>query len=176
MVDEIRPKHCRQVALGNRHPDRVGQALAQRAGRGLDARRNKVLGMAGRDRAELAKALDLFDGHLLVAEEMQHRIEQHRTMAGREHEAVTIGPSRVGRVESQKAREQHGGDIGRPHRKSGMARFRLLDRIHRERPNGVRHPVVRPARRDLHARVTGGRGYHNPRRVGGERNLRIESL
>ena len=44
-------------------PTRVGEALAERAGGGLDARRVAVLGMAGRLGAELAEALDLVERH-----------------------------------------------------------------------------------------------------------------
>ena len=47
--------------LGHRHPDRVAEALAERAGRRLDARRLDVLGVARRVRAELAELLDLVE-------------------------------------------------------------------------------------------------------------------
>ena len=78
---------------------------------------------------------------------MQQRIDQHRAVAGREHEAVAVGPGRIGRIEFQEAREQHGRDIGRAHRQSGMAGFRLLDRVHRQRANGIGHAVVIGARK-----------------------------
>ena len=67
-------------------------------------------------------------------------------MAGREHEAVAVGPGRIGRVEFEEAREQDGGDIGRAHGQAGMAGFGLLDRIHRQRADGVGHAVVVGAR------------------------------
>ena len=57
--------------------------------------------MARRHRAELAEVLDLLDRHGLVAEQMQQRIEQHRAVAGRQHEAVAVGPVRIGRIEFQ---------------------------------------------------------------------------
>ena len=101
-----------------------------------------VLGMAGRERAELAEALDLVDRHLLVAEQMQQRIEQHRAVAGRQHEAVAVGPGRVGGIEFQEAGEQDGRHVGRAHRQAGMAGFGLLDRIHGERPDGIGHAVM----------------------------------
>ena len=71
MIDDLLPEHGGQVPLGDRHADRIAQALAERAGGGLHARRDEVLGMAGRERAELTEALDLLDGHGLVAEEME---------------------------------------------------------------------------------------------------------
>ena len=84
--------------------------------------------------------------HRLVAEQMQQRVDQHRAVAGREHEAVAVGPGRVGWIEFQEAGEQHGGDVGGAHRQAGMARFRLLDRIHGERADGVGHAIMRAAR------------------------------
>ena len=86
-------------ALGERHSDGVGEPLAERAGGGLDPGCMPVLGMAGRARAKLAEALDLLDGHLRIAEEIKQCIKQHRAVAGGEHEAVAIRPSRIGRVE-----------------------------------------------------------------------------
>ena len=50
-----------QELLGHRHPDAVAEALAERAGRRLDARRLEVLRMARRVRAELAELLDLVE-------------------------------------------------------------------------------------------------------------------
>ena len=41
--------------LGERHADRVGEALAERAGGGLDARRDADFGMARRLRVQLAE-------------------------------------------------------------------------------------------------------------------------
>ena len=67
-------------------------------------------------------------------------------MAGGEHEAVAVGPGRIGRVEFEEAREQHGGDIGRAHRQAGMAGIGLLDRVHGQRADGVGHAVVIGAR------------------------------
>ncbi len=146
MIDEIAAEQRGEVALGDGHADGVGQPLAERSGRGLDAGRVTVFGMAGRERAELAEALDLGDRHRLVAGEIEQRVDQHRAMAGRQHEAVAVGPGRIGRVEFEVAREQHGRDVGRAHRQAGMAGLRLLDGVHRQRADGVRHAVVVRAR------------------------------
>ena len=51
----------RQHALGQRHADRGGEALAERAGGGLDRRVLAVFRMAGGGRVKLAKALDVLD-------------------------------------------------------------------------------------------------------------------
>ena len=59
-----------------------------------------VLGMAGGAAAELAEALQLVDASCsAVAGEVQQRIEQHRAVAGREHEAVAVGPVGMRRIE-----------------------------------------------------------------------------
>jgi len=89
------------------------------------------------DRAHLAEALDLLDGHRLVAEEMEERIEHHRAMAGGQHEAVAVGPAGIGGIEFEEAREQHRGDIGGAHGRPGMARLRRLDGVHRQRADGI---------------------------------------
>ena len=154
VIDDVAAEQRGEVALGDGHANRVGQSLAERTGRGLDAGRVAVFGMAGRQRAELAETLDLLDRHLLVAEKIKQRVDQHRAVAGREHEAVAIGPRRIGGIEFQKAREQHRRDIGRAHRQAGMAGLRPLDRIHGQRADRVRHAVVLGAR----SRTRGGSG------------------
>ena len=95
VVDEVVAEGGVHDALGDREADRIAEALAERAGRGLDAGGMAVFGMAGGLGAELAEVLDLVDGHVLVAEEIEQRIEQHRAVAGRQDEAVAVGPVRV---------------------------------------------------------------------------------
>ena len=90
----------RQSRLGDGHADGVGEALAQRPGRGLHARRQAVLRMAGRAAAPLAEGLDLVERQVEAAE-MQERVQKHAAVAGREDEAVTVRPRRVGRVHLQ---------------------------------------------------------------------------
>ncbi len=142
VVDQVVAELGRQHALGDRHADRIAEPLAERAGGGLDTHRVAVLGMARRARAELAEAFDLVEGHALVAQKIEQRVEQHRAVAGREHEAVAVGPGRIGRIEFEHAGEQHGGDVGRPHGQAGMPGLGLLHRIHRQHPDRVRHPLM----------------------------------
>ena len=146
VVDELVAELRVHEALGERHADRIGETLAERAGRGLDARGKTVFGMAGGPRAELAEALDLVDRHVLVAGEIEQRIKQHRAVAGRQHEAVAVRPVRLLRIVFQIAGEQHGGDVGAAHRQAGMAGIGLLDRIHGQEADRVGHPVVFLAR------------------------------
>ncbi len=42
----------------------------------------------------LAETLQLIDRHVRIAGEIEQRIEQHRAMAGRQHETVAVGPVR----------------------------------------------------------------------------------
>ena len=129
-------------ALGERHADGVGDALAERAGRRLDALGKAVFRVAGGLGAELAEVLDLLDRHVRIAGQIEQRIEQHRAVAGRQHEAVAVRPFRVLRIVFQVFREQHGRDVGAAHRQAGMAGIRLLDGIHREKTDRIGHPVM----------------------------------
>ena len=142
VIDDVLAELCGEVALGDCHPDRGGDALAERTGRRLDARRDEIFRMPRCQRADLTEALELVEGHCLVADEMQQRVDQHRAVTGGQHEAVAVGPGGIGRIEFQEPREQHGCDVGSAHRQTGMARFRQFDGIHGERPDGVRHAVV----------------------------------
>jgi len=105
MVHELGAELGGEVALGDRHADGIAKSLAERAGGRLHARREEAFGMAGRDRAQLAEALDLLDRHLLVTEEMKQRVDQHRAVTGRQHEAVAVGPGGIRRIELEKARK-----------------------------------------------------------------------
>ena len=126
-----------EQALGERHADGVGEALAERAGGGLHAGRAAALRVAGRLGAELAEALQLLDRQR-VAGEVQQAIEQHRAVAVREHEAVAVRPIRVGRVVAQVALPERHRDLGHPHRHAGVAGLGGFHRVHGERANGIR--------------------------------------
>ena len=129
-------------------PTDGGDALAERAGRGLDSGGDEILRVSGGHGAELAEVLDLVERHVCIAGEIQQRIQQHRAVAGRQDEAVAVRPFRVGGVEFQELRKQHGGDVGRAHRQAGMAGFRLLDSIHRQRADRIGHTGMIDARHD----------------------------
>ena len=82
-----------EPAPGKRHADAVAAALPERTGRGLDARRQVIFGMAGTLAAKLAKPLDVVECDRGLAEpfifrvdsfypgEMEHGVKQHRGMA-----------------------------------------------------------------------------------------------
>ena len=108
VIDQIVAEHGVEVALGDRHADRHREALAERPGGRLDAVEQEILGMAGAGRAELAEARDLLDRRLRVAGQMEQRVDQHRAVAGRQDEAVAVGPVRVGGIVLQIFGQQHG--------------------------------------------------------------------
>ncbi len=98
-----------------------------------------VFGMAGGGGMELAEIADVVDRHAVMAGEVDQRIEQHRAMARRQHEAVAVGPVRIGGVELVEPGPEHGGNVGHAHRQAGMAGFRLLGRVDGERSDGIGH-------------------------------------
>jgi hypothetical protein len=91
---------------GDRHADAVAAALAERAGRGLDAGRPAVLRVPRRGAAPLAEMLEVVQRHrrfvgglavlieLLHPGQMQERINQHRRVAAGEHVAIAVRPQR----------------------------------------------------------------------------------
>ena len=107
-----------------------------------------VFRMAGGDAVELAEILDVVEAHRRTIGDalpvdaphpgqVQQRIEQHTGMAGRQHEAVAVGPQRIGRVVAQKLLPQRIGDRRDAHRRAGMAGLRLLHGVDGERADGI---------------------------------------
>ncbi len=142
VADDLIAVSAIEQPLGESHADRVAEPLAEGAGRGLDAGGVAVFGMARRAGAELAEPLQLVQLHLRVAGEIEQCVEQHRAVAGGEHETVAVGPVGVGGIEFEEAREQHGSDVGHAHGHAGMAGIGLLHRVHGERSDGVGHVLV----------------------------------
>ena len=137
VIDQFAAEARLEMAFGHRHADGVAEALAQRAGGGLDAGGVAIFGMAGGAAADAAEVLQLIQRHLGIAGEMQQGIKHHRAMPGRKHEAVAVGPVRRGGMELEEARKENGGDIGHAQRQAGMARFGLLYRVQRQEADGV---------------------------------------
>ncbi len=117
------------VGLPQGKPDRVCLALAQRARCDLDARRQPVFRVTRRDAFELPELLDLVERHVVAGQEQQ-AVEQHRAVAGRQHEAIAVRPFGVGRVVTQVPRPQHLGHRRHAHRQPRVARVRFLHRVH----------------------------------------------
>ena len=139
VINDVGTEHPVQERLGDRHAGRVGDALAERAGRHLDAAVGVMLRMAFAMRAELTKAADVVERDAGIAAQMQKRVDQHRAVAVQFDEAVAVEPGRVLRVELQVVREQRRGDIGSAERRAGVALAGMLDRVHRQEADRVCH-------------------------------------
>ncbi|MNL27300.1 hypothetical protein D3C87_1488830 [compost metagenome] len=141
MVDDVvagAVEFLAQQALGQRHAHRVGDALAQRAGGGFHARRDAVLGVAGGLAVQLAEVAQFLDRQV-VAGQVQQRVDQHRTVAVGQHEAVAVGPVRVRGVMLQVPAPERHGDIRHAHRCTGVTGIGLLDGVHGKHADGVSH-------------------------------------
>ena len=136
-------------AAGDGHADAVGQPLPERAGGGLDAAGPAVLRVAGTAAVELPEALDRLQRHRRLAQrlvvladrlhprQVQQRVQQHRGVAGREDEAVAVGPDRVLRVEAQELLPQAVGHGRQGHRRARVPGVGRLDGVHRQRADRV---------------------------------------
>ena len=131
VVDEVGAEAVAQDALGDGHADGVAEALAERAGRDLDAGRVAGLGVARRARLELAERLDVVELEA-VAAEVQHRVLEDRGVAVGEHEAVAVGPRRVGRVVLHDPAVEHVGERGERHRRALVAALGAQRGVHGE--------------------------------------------
>ena len=111
-----------ELLAGERHADRVRQALAERAGRDVDPRdpRRRV---PLEDRVELPVRQQLLLRDRAGGAE--HRVEERRRVALREDEPVVVRVVRVVEVVAQVLREQHGHQVGRGHARGRMAGARL---------------------------------------------------
>src|SRR5579859_8176610 len=118
-----------QEALGNCHTDAVSKTLTERAGSGFYASRMTMLGMARCEAAPLAELLELLQREI-VASEIEHAIQKHRGVSGREDKAVAVAPGRVARIIVHKARPEQMGKGSQGHCGTGMTGIGLLYRVH----------------------------------------------
>ena len=127
-----------QQFLSQRHADRVGNALPERAGGGFHtwghAHFRVTCGLA----VQLAKVLQLAHRQV-IAGKVQQRVNEHRTVAIGEHKTVAVGPVRVGRIVAEVAVPQHFGNVGHAHRRARVARFGFFNGVNRQHANGIGH-------------------------------------
>ena len=114
-------------ARGQRHPHRVGEALAQGAGGHLDPGCQTVLGVAGGQSSPLPKISDFIEGER-VPVKMQDPVEKHGGVPPREHESVAQGPVRIAGIEAKVVVEEFEGRGGQTHGGTGMP---AIGRVHR---------------------------------------------
>ena len=113
-----------------------------------------VFGMPGGLAVELAEVADILEGdrwlaqalifgiHRLGSGQIQHGPEQHRGMAVGQHKAVAAGPDGVLGVEAHDPVPDRVDQRRQRHRRAGMARLRLLDRIDGQRADRVDRQLV----------------------------------
>ena len=116
---------------GERVADGIADALAERAGGGLDARGFMKLRVAGSDRVELAEIFHIVLGNR-VAGKVQPAVEEHRAVAGGEDETVAVQPFRRVRAVAHRFAEEHGTDFGAAERQAEVAGIAGVDGIHGE--------------------------------------------
>ncbi len=134
---------------GHRHADAHRHALAERPRRAFHSGSPAILRMPRAATAQLPEALDVIERHGWLADhlvigvhgphacQMQSRIQQHRCMARRQYEAIAVGPDRLVRVKAQEVLPQRVHHRGDTHRRAGMTRVGLLNRIDAQRADGV---------------------------------------
>ena len=109
-----------QVALCHGHTDSGGNALAKRACGRLNAFGDEVFRVARRIGAQLTEIADVVSADRFVPSEVQQRIDQHRAVARRQNEPVSVRPVRLGRVKFQEFPEQYGCSICHAERQANM--------------------------------------------------------
>ncbi len=129
------------VAGRHRHADRVGDALAQRAGRRLDARRVPVLGVPGGAAAPGAERLEVVQLQAVSGQEELDVLGQAGVARG-EDEAVPARPVRIGRVVAHQLLVEQVRDGRQAHGRTGMAVTDLLHGIHGQDSNRVHGLLV----------------------------------
>ncbi len=129
-----RPR-SRRAAIAK--PDRVADALAERAGGGLHPDGVPVLRVAGGERAPGPQRLEVVELQP-VPGQVELDVEGQAGVAGGQHEPVPAQPVGVGRVVPHDPLEQRVRDRGQAHRGAGMAVAGLLHRVHRQHPDQCR--------------------------------------
>ncbi len=132
VVDQPGAEAGVQIGLRDRHAERVGDALPQRAGRHFDAARRIELRMTFAVRTEFAEGLDLVERDLLIAGQVQQREQQHRSVAVGQHEAVAVRPGRIGRIELHVPGEERRGDLRHAERNALVPLGGAHDRVDRD--------------------------------------------
>ncbi len=137
----VRVEEAVLAARGHRHADGVADALAERAGGGLDPGGVAVLGVTGGLAAPGAQRLEVIELEAPAAQE-ELDVEGQAGVSAGQHEAVATGPVGVGGVVAHHLLEQQVRRRRQAHRRTGVAVPDLLDGVHGQHPHGVDGLVV----------------------------------
>src|SRR5689334_4502010 len=113
---EQRSEQC----FTNRHPYCVSNTLTKRTSRRLNARSVSIFGMPGCPALPLAELFDIVEREI-VSREIEHAVEKHRCVAGRQNESIAIQPVWIFGVVTQMSSPQHIRERRERHRCAGMA-------------------------------------------------------
>ena len=127
------------MPLRHGHADRRRDALSQRTGRRFDAFGDEILGVARGRTAQLAEVANVIAADTLIARQKQERIDQHRAMARRQNEPVTISPIRISGIVLHEFAEQNRGGVCHTKWQTHMARLGAFDCINGKCADGVGH-------------------------------------
>ena len=127
--------------------------------------------MARRLRVQLPELPEVLERHV-VAAEVEQAVDQHRPVAGREHEPVAVEPLGIVGVVLQEPGPQHRRRVGHAHREARVARVRLLDGVDGEPPDGVGGHLLESGPVLGRAVGCGGGGVGHGARGRGEGGLR----
>ena len=139
VIDQSIPVAGVAQAFGEGQSHRHGEPLPQGTGGHLDPGRVAVFRVARGFRSELAEVPDLVDGHVLVPGQVEERIEQHRAVPRRQHEAVPVGPVRRRGIELQEPGKQHRRRVGHAHGHPRMPGIGSLNGVRREKADCIGH-------------------------------------
>ena len=135
---------CTQAFFCHGKTDRVCDTLTKRAGGCFNAFGVAEFRVTSGDRAPLAEVFYLLKGHVLVARQVQQRIDQHGAVACRQNEAVTIGPIRVLCVKLQVLFKKHSCHVRHANGHACVTGIRCCNTVQSKRADrGGFLPVVR---------------------------------
>ena len=124
---EARRRHL----AGDRHPDRVSDALAKGARRGLDPRCVAELRVARGDAVQRAELRDLLHRDV-EAEQMEPRVEEHAAVTGGQDEPVAVDPARALGIEGKGVPEEHRAYLGAAERQAEVPGVAGMDGVDRQ--------------------------------------------
>ena len=132
MIDHRVPRPVEvlgQEPLGQGHPDRIADPLAEGTGGRFDAGSVPPLRVARCLRAPLPEIPDVVEAQRIPGQ-MEQAVEEHRRVAAGEDEAVAVGPVGVLRIVAEKFRPEDVGRRGQGHRRARVAGLSAFDRVH----------------------------------------------
>ena len=119
------------VCFADSHADGVADTLTERARSRFDAWRISVLGMSRRLALPLPELFQVVESEL-IAGEVEHTVQKHRCVSGRQHEAIAIQPIGIGGIVAEVLGPEHVRERRQRHWSARMSRVGFLDRIHRQ--------------------------------------------